>query len=301
MEATDLLKQEKREQEVESFKEGEINFTSEDFWRNAGFDGLKGKMKKIWGHKKEYTDEKTKWFFLAHDGDTIKGKPQLVFQTMQRIPLVRLAVNKIEEFEKGENGDYVLNEKGKKQKTGRDIDVQSFYFFDEKFDKRHDGFQKEAFAMDFWMYKVVTPEGKEVFIWTQQQLPNCTCEFKGMLVDLEDMAELSRNMKVKSIGKIFFLKEFIPDVKILSKEEIVAYTKERQIDELEWALFLNYHPNGNINIFDDDVQLLRSAVVLSGKRDGYGLHLGILGKAGTKKSMGWLETLDYKFEGDDLI
>ncbi len=105
-------------------------------------------------------------------------------------------------------------------------------------------------------------------------------------------------MKVKSIGRIFFLKEFTPDVKLLTKEQMVAYVKEKQIDELDWNLFLNYHPNGNINVFDDDVQLLRSAVVLSGKRDGYGLHLGIMGKAGTKKSMGWLETLDYKFEGD---
>jgi hypothetical protein len=116
-----------------------------------------------------------------------------------------------------------------------------------------------------------------------------------MEVPLEDMAEMSRNLKVKSIGRIFFMKECIPDVKILTPEKIVEYTKTRQIDKLDWDLFLNYHPNGNINVFDDDVQALRSAQILSGKRDGYGLHLGIMGRAGTKKSMGWLETLDYKF------
>ncbi len=291
----DLLLEEKKEQEVENYKENEINWIDEPFWINAGWDGLKGKMKKIWGHKKKFIDDKTKWFFLAHSGDTIKGKPQLVFETMQRIPLFRKATKTMKETkeEQTKEGGIVL--------VKVETEIQSFYAFDEKFDKRHDGFQNDSFSMDFWMYRVITPEGKEIFIWTQQKLPNCTCEFKGMLVELEDMAELSRNMKVKSIGKIFFLKDFIPDLKILSPEQLIDYTKTKKIDELDWDLFLNYHPNGNINVFDDDVQLLRSAVILSGKRDGYGLHLGIMGKAGTKKSMGWLETLDYKFSENNNI
>lgn len=296
------LMEEKRLLEERTLEFGKINWIDDEYWVSQGWGGIKRKMKEGWGHKEEYVqNEKTRWFFLAHSGDTIKGKPQLVFPTMQRIPLIRLAIAKEDEVEKDSNGVIVKNDRGKPVKTGEEIEIKSYYFFDEKFDKRHDGFQNDSFSIDFWMYRIITAEGKEIFIWAQQKLPNCSCEFKGMLVELEDMAELSRNMKVKSIGKIFFMKEFIPDLKILSQEKIIDYTQSKKIDELDWDLFLNYHPNGNINVFDDYVQSLRSAVILSGKRDGYGLHLGIMGKAGTKKSMGWLETLDYKFSETNNI
>jgi hypothetical protein len=284
----DILTQEKRKQEIENYKENEINWLNDAFWINSGWDGLKGKMKKTWGHKEEYDEKDLKWFFLAHSGDTIKGKPQLVFPTMQRIPLIRLAVNSIDEKEFDEG-------KGKEIKTGNKINIQSFYFFDEKFDKRHDGFQKEAFAMDFWMYKIITQEGKEVFIWTREQLPNCTCEFKGMLVEMEDLTEMSRNLKVKSIGRIFFLKEFIPDVKILTKEQLVKFTKERNITEEDWFIYLAKHPNGNFNFFPEETEYRRSAIVLSGKEDGYPLHNFEVGMAGSGKTMGHIETLAYKF------
>jgi len=261
-------------------KENEINWISGENWT---WDNCKGYSKKLWGHKKEFCEEKIKWFFLAHDNDSIVGKPQLIEEVQKKIPLSRLAIKK------------------GKDEYGEEIMVQSIYFFDEKFDKRNDGFQQDAFALDFWMYRVITKEGKDYFILSQKQLQNQNYTFKGMIVELDDFAEISRNMKIKSLSRLFFLKESVPATKILSPEEIVNYTKEKKIDELDWNLFLNYHPNGNINIFDDDVQMLRSAVVLSGKRDGYPLHLGIMGKAGTKKSMGWLETLDYKFSEEGRI
>jgi len=297
----DLLLEEKRDEEIENYKENEINWIDDPFWISAGWDGIKGKMKKAWGHKREYVEEnKTKWFFLAHSGDTIKGKPQLVFQTMQRIPLFRKAIKNEEEIEKDEKGNIILNDKGKPKKTGNEIEIQSFYAFDESFDKRHDGFQKEAYAMDFWIYKIKTPEGKEVFIWSQKQLPNCTCEFTGMQVELEDTTELSRNMKVKSIGRIFFMKDFIPDIKLLTKEQLVQFTKERGITEDGWLDFLATHPLGTMNRFPKDTELLKSAQLLSGKFDGYPLHLFVWGPAGSRKSMGYIETTAYKFEGEEF-
>ncbi len=292
--ATDLLKQEKQEQEVESYKENEINWLDEPFWINAGWDGIKGKMKKIWGHKKESNDEKTKWFLLAHSGNTIKGKPQLVFQTMQRIPIFRKAVKTI----KGTKTE--ISPEGNTALVKVEMEIQSFYAFDESFDKRHDGFQKEAYAMDFWIYKIRTPEGKEVFIWSQKQLPNCTCEFTGMQVELEDTTELSRNMKVKSIGRIFFMKDFVPDIKLLTKEQLVQFTKERGITEDSWLDFLATHPLGTMNRFPKDTELLKSAQLLSGKFDGYPLHLFVWGPAGSRKSMGYIETTAYKFEGEEF-
>lgn len=286
--AKDLLLQAKMEEEIENLKEGEINWIEDPYWINAGWDGLKGKMKKIWGHKQEYSELKPKWFLLAHSGDVIKGKPQLVFSTLQRISLFKQAVMKHEE--KDDDG----------KKTGADVEIQSFFAFDESFDKRHDGFQKEAFAMDFWMYKIKTKEGKEVFIWTQKELPNCSCEFKGMMVELEDMTELSRNMKVKSIGRIFFMKEFEPDIKLLTKEQLVTHTKERGITEEDWLNFMATHPLGTMNRFPKDTELLKSAWLLSGKFDGYPLHLFVWGPAGSRKSMGYIETTASKFEGEEF-
>jgi hypothetical protein len=286
--AIDILNQEKLEEEIENLKENEINWIEDPYWINAGWDGLKGKMKKIWGHKQKYSDKKHKWFLLAHSGDVMVGKPQLVFPSLQRIPLFKQAV--LKQDEKDEDGN----------KTDESIEIQSFYAFDENFDKRHDGFQKDAFAMDFWMYKIKTKDGKEVFIWSQKELPNCSCEFKGMMVELEDMTELSRNMKVKSIGRIFFLKEFEPDIKILTKEQLVKYTKEREITEEDWLNFMATHPLGTMNRFPKDTELLKSAWLLSGKFDGYPLHLFVWGPAGSRKSMGYVETTASKFEGDDF-
>jgi hypothetical protein len=286
--AKELLMQEKLEEEIGELKENEINWTEDPFWVDAGWDGLKGKMKKIWGHKREYSEQKQKWFLLAHSGDTIYGKPQLVFSSLQRIPLFKQAVKKTE----GEDEDG--------EKTDENIEIQSFFAFDESFDKRYDGFQKEAFAMDFWMYKVKTKDGKEFFIWSQTELPNCACKFTGMKVELEDMTELSRNMKVKSIGRIFFMKEFEPDIKILTKEQLVTYTKERGITEDDWLNFMATHPLGTMNRFPKDTELLKSAWLLSGKFDGYPLHLFVWGPAGSRKSMGYIETTASKFEGDEF-
>jgi len=43
----DILTQEKRKQEIENYKENEINWLNDAFWINSGWDGLKGKMIKM--------------------------------------------------------------------------------------------------------------------------------------------------------------------------------------------------------------------------------------------------------------
>ena len=93
-ELKELLKQEGREQEIENLKEGEINWLEGDFFDN--WDKIKGHWHNIVepNSKKEFPMDKSpkidKWFFLAHSNDEIEGKPQLVHDVMQRIPLVRL-------------------------------------------------------------------------------------------------------------------------------------------------------------------------------------------------------------------
>jgi len=294
-EIKDLLTAEMREQELQNLKENEINWLSSDFYKENTWDKIKGHSKNLWEHKERYmfskegklVSKKWKRFFLAYAGDTIEGKPQLIEPIQKRIPLVRLAIKSIKEKMKGENP---LEEV---------FDIQSFYFFDEKFDKRHDGFQQDCFALDFYIYRIISDDNKEYFIYTQTKLPNCRCRFKGMLVELDDFAELSRSLKIKSVSKIFFMKEFEPDIKILSPELLVNYTKERQITEQDWFDFLGFHPFGTINKFPLETEYLKSAGLLSSKVDEYPLHLSFIGFAGTKKSKGLIEATAYKF-GEDF-
>lgn len=282
METKEILKEEKARQEVENFIENKINWLDEDFYNT--WEKVKGHCKNLWKHKKEYHERSWKKFFLAHSKDTITGKPQLIEQVQKKIPLVRLAIAKT-----------------KDKSTKKEEEIQSFYFFDEKFDKRYDGFQQDAFALDFWIYRIITIEGKEYYIFIQEQLPNCICTFSGMLIELDDFAEMSRSMRLRSLSNIFFCKSFIPSIKILSPTDIINFTRTRKITETEWLDFLAYHKNKNYNRFPADVELLRSAFVLSGKVDGYPLHLAIMGCTGTKKSCGHGETLAYKFLEDPLI
>jgi hypothetical protein len=256
----------------------QINWLEGEFWDS--WDKVKGHSKKQWGHKENYeTDEIWSKFFLAHDKDFIIGKPQLIEQVQKKIPLVKFAVNKIKDKEIKE-----------------EIEVKSFFFFDERFDKRYDGFQKDSFALDFWIYRIITAEGKEYYLMSQVQLPNCSCTFKGMVVELDDFAEMSRSMKLKSLSRLFFVKEFEPSIKTLSKQEIVNFTQTKAITESQWFDYIAKHPLGTYNRFPQETEYLRSAHLLSGKHEGYPLHLAVLGKAGTKKSKGFLETISSKFE-----
>lgn len=277
-----ILLKEKKLQEIKNYKENEINWINDSFFNS--WEKISGKMKKIFGNKKEYFNISPKWIFLSHSEDTIKGKPQLIENVKKKIPLVRLAIKKV-----------------KDEETKEIKEIQSFYFIGENFDKRHDGFQRDVFALDFWMYKIVDESGKEYFILSQEKFPNETCIFKGMTIELDDFAEISRSMKIKSLSRIFFVKEFEPSVKIISKEQIVKYTKEKNIDEYYWLNFLAYHPWGTLNRFPYESEMLKSAFILSGKKEDYPLHLVVLGTAGTKKSCGYIETTGFKFSEETKI
>ena len=195
-----------------------------------------------------------------------------------RMPLIRQAVKKIKDKE-----------------TKEEVELQSFYFFDEKFDKRYDGFQKDAFALDFYKYIVETPDDKRFYLLTQEKLPNETCTFEGMAVELSDWNELSRTMRLPSLSRIFFVKEFKPAIKIIPKEDLIKFTKTNSITEEDWLNYLAIHKLGTINNFPIEMELLRSAFILSSKVDGWPLHLGVIGQAGTRKTMGHGESLAFKF------
>lgn len=288
-----ILQKEETTEEVEEpsgLSTNRINWLTEEFWDS--WDKVKGHTKKMLGNDYPFLDfetyrENQNWFFMAHDKDEIIGRPQLIDNVQKRIPLIKTVLKTIKEKDqegKNENKTYI-----------------KYYFFDDKYDKRYDGNHIDSFALDFWMYRVITPEGKEVFMWTDKKLPNQQCTFKGMLVEMDDIAELSNSMKVKSISKIFFLKEFEPSVKILPKEELIELTKEKNINEEQWLNFLALHPFGTMNKFPLEMEELKSAQLLSSKVDGYPLHIFFWGPTGTRKSMGIIETTAFKFSEDSQI
>lgn len=278
-----ILLQEKEEQEIENLQEGEINWLDDDYWDS--WDKIKGKTKKILGHHETYDlDDKIEPFkkiFLAHSRDTIYGKAQLVIPIQIEIPLIREIVKKIDEEDDNKN-------KIKKN-------LFKYMFYDEKVDGRTEGYQRDQFQKYFRYYKVVDKEDKQYLIFSNQKLPNCSCEFKGMIMDMEAPEELTKSFKIKGITKIFLMKDFVPSVKVLTKEQIVNFTKERKIDEKYWRDFIDYHPNGNLNRCVPEFNDLKDSQILSGKLDGTGQNVFVMGLPGTKKSMGILETLDYKF------
>jgi hypothetical protein len=279
-----ILQEARQEQELEDFKEKKINWLDDGFYDS--WDKVKGHLKNLLGHGNEYDeDESVKWMFLAHSNDEIKGKPQLIESVQKRIPLIRQIIKNV-----------------KDKNTEEEIEISKYLVFDERYDKRYDGYQKDCFALDFWMYRVVQENGKDYYLLSQEQLPNEVCNFRGMAVEMDDFAEFSRSMKIKSLSRMFFLKEFVTDVKILTPEQLIIYTKERGITEEDWFKFLSYHPKfKSYNNFVNESKYLRSAQLLSGEVDDYPLHLGVLGSAGTKKSKGYMETIAYKFDDHPVI
>ena len=279
-----ILNRERSEQELENYKEHEINWVDNSFW---DWDKLKGHTKKLLGSHEIYDeDDEIKLFFLSHSNDIIKGKPQLIDQVLKRLPLIKLCIKKDSEG------------------TGKDkeeFERKKIFTIGERVDVRYDGYLKDSYAEDFWLYRIISEDGKEYYILSKEKLPNCTCNFKGMLIELDDFAEFSRSMKIKSLSRIFILKEFEPDIKILTKKQLIEYTQSRKLTETKWFDFLTYNPIGNFNRLPKDIELLNSSILLSGKLHGYPLHRFIFGVPGTKKTMGYIETLAYKFSEEPEI
>ncbi len=220
--------------------------------------------------------------FIAHARNEIIGKPQLIHTSIKKVTLMK----KVFKYKTAADG---TQEKHIQTK-----------FLDDSFDKRYDGNIDVEWSLDFWVYRVIS-EKKEYYVLSEKELPMQNCSIKGMLVEMRDFTEISRSMKIKSLSRVFFLRSFDPIVKILSPPDLIKFTKGREISEDVWNNYLGYHELGTTNVFPHNVNLLRSAQLLSSKVDGYPLHLWVMGPAGTRKSMGYIESIAYKFSEESEI
>ena len=224
--------------------------------------------------------------FLSHAKDTIKGKPQLVHQTIQRIPLVKKIEKTIKKTDENTNKIYY------------DTLIQ-YKFIDDRFDKRYDGNEVENIAFDFWVYKVVD-NGKEFYLFSEKKLPNEYCEFSGMKINLDDLSDLTNSLKVKKIASIFICKEAKPYVKIIKKDKLIDFIKSTPLNAESFTDFVFCRPDMKVYKYTDDFNLLRIAQLLSGKFEGYPLHLIKFGPVGTGKTFE-AEALDFKFQEEQGI
>ena len=220
--------------------------------------------------------------FIAHSKDTIEGKPQLVHTTMKTMVLLK----KIVKLDKQAGGDGNVGINWK--------------FLDDHYDKRYDGNCQYEWTQDFWIYKV-TCNSRDYYIFAKEELEMKHYKFTGMIVNLNDQTEMNNSLKLKSISNVFFMKSYEPTVKILDKPSIVELTKESGMGKEEWFEFMNKHPLKTINHFPEATNLIKSAQLLSGKMDGWPLHLAVMGRPGTRKSFGYIETTAYKFGEDTEI
>lgn len=223
--------------------------------------------------------------FLAHSKDKIKGKPQLVHPTIQKIPLIKQIEKPIK----------------KKDSSGRyyeDILTQ-YKFIDDRYDKRYDGNLIKSLPFSFWVYKVVD-DGLEVYIFTENQLPNEYCEFEGMQIDVDDTSELTNSLKVGKITTIFICKEAKSFIKVIPQNELIDFVKKSGFTKETFQDFVFCRPDGKVYSYTPDFNLIRIAQLLSGKCEGYPLHLIKFGPVGTGKTFE-AEALDFKFKEEQGI
>lgn len=247
-----------------------INWLDNDFYDN--WSKIKGRCINL---LKGDSDD-SRLYFVAHSKDVITGKPQQIHETVQNIPIVIKV--------------------GKKNDEG-EIEI-SYKFIDDRFDKRYDGYEIDSLEKKFYVYRVVDNDN-EYMAFSERKLDSELYTLKGMKVKMPNLSELTKTLRVRSVATVFFIKDAESSVKPLPKDELIEFTKRLKedtgldYDGFKYLTFL--HPDGKVYLRSEPYNLIRIAQLLSGKEQGYPLHVLNMGKIGKGKTME-LEALDYKFQ-----
>lgn len=220
-------------------------------------------------------------FFVSHKEDEIIGKPQLIEENQKRI---------------------ILSVKTKKR-IGEDDYRISFKFFDDNFDKRDRGQEEESFSYWFWIYKIVD-NNKEYILFSENKLIPDLYRFRGMKIILKDDSEISKTLSFKSLTNVFISVEEEKAIKILDRENLIKHFKEIKerynLDKEKFKEYLFTNTNNKIYSHTEDYSKLMISFLLSGKYEGYPLHLIVFGPAGTGKTTE-LECMNNIFEEEKSI
>ena len=255
----------------EYYKADEINWLDSDFYDS--WDKIKGRTINLL--RKENSLDNHKLFLIGHSNDTIIGKPQMIHETTQNIPLI-IKVGK------------------KKEQDGIEV---SYKFLDDRYDKRYDGYQMASLDKKFYVYRIINDD-QEYLAFSETKLDCNLYTLKGMKVKMPNLSELTKTLRVRSVATVFFVKEAHSAIKALPKEELIEFTKELgekigfNQEAFKNITFLN--SDGKIYLHSETYNLIRIAQLLSGKYQGYPLHILNIGPIGKGKTTE-LEALDYKF------
>lgn len=224
--------------------------------------------------------ERDDLFFISHKEDEIVGKPERIYNIKQKVILIIRAIKNVA----GESGAIKINYK----------------FLDDNYDKRFDGYEDDVLGFHFWIYRIVE-NGIEYIVLSQKELSPQQHRLRGMKIDLKDSSELTKTLRIKTISDLFLVVEDEPSIKPMPKEELINYFKKLDITQEEFIEYLYTHPQDKkVYSHTKDYSKIRIYQELSGKYEGYPLHLMIWGDVGRGKTME-LECIRGKFEEEKGI
>lgn len=249
-------------------------------------DDLESMKFETWDKVKNYMLDKIsseKLFFVSHKEDEITGKPQLIEENQKRIVLIT-------EFRKKLPGEY---EEGFSY-------VRKF--LDDNLDRR-EGKENKTLSFWFWIYKIID-SNKEYILLTERKLNPDLYRFRGMKITLKDNSEISKTLSFKSLTNVFISVEEDRAIKTLEKKKLIEYFKglKDKYDLNEERFKENLFTNDNNKIYShtENYSRLMLSILLSGKYEGYPLHLIVFGPAGTGKTTE-LECLNNLFQEEKGI
>ncbi len=271
--AKEMLMDGVNEQEIEEYTKG-INWTTDVYYSDS--------WKRLKGKTIAQLNKSNFLFTLLSSTGKIVGKPQIRdYETKTNITL--------------------LSKVGKKDKEG-DI-KESYKFIDDPYNRRDDGYEIEVLEENFWVYDVVD-NGIKYIVLSKEKLKNHEIHaFYGTSIKINHPKEFDKNLSCRSSSLFFICKNFESTIKPIDKEDLIGYVKKFISDDNipmgEYkALMKDYlfiHEDGYIYNQPENYGRLRHSVNLSGKKDGYPLHLFVWGEMGIGKTQE-LECSDYIFD-----
>lgn len=275
--AINILKKQANEQEIETYKK-DIIWTDEEYYTNS--------WKRLKAKTLYQVKQAEKLFQIFSSEGTITGKPQIRNNEIKtNITLLVKAI--------------------KKDKEGNNI--ESYKFIDDPYNRRDDGYEEDVLAKNYWVYDVVD-NGIANIVLSENKLENNEVHtFFGTQVQVHHSKEFDKNLVCRGSANLFFNKKAESTIKPLPIDKIIPYVnyfiKKYNIDvELFKKMMFEYiffHPNGFIYNQPKDYMLLRHAQLLSGKEEGYPLHLFLWGGFGTGKTQE-IECIDDIFQENIL-
>jgi len=254
--AINLLKDTANSKEIESYDKKDIIWNDESYYNNS--------WKRLKSKTQSQLVQAEKLFQVFSSLGEIVGKPQI------------------------RNNDVKTNitliiEAMKRDKEGNAI--TTYKFIDDPYNRRDDGYEVNVLSKYYWVYDVVD-KGIGYIVLSEKKLENNEVHtFYGTTVTVPHPKEFDNNLMCRGSANLFFAKTFESTIKPLPQKEIVPYVlkflDDYKIDRKAYKkLMFDYifiHPDGYIYNQTLDYMRLRHAHLLSGKYQGYPLHLWIWG------------------------